>query len=471
MIQLLLESLKDELNSELHPLVKKVWGDDILNQNVAQNKIPALPDGDYPITLRELSTNDITELILKNINNSANHTFSTLWAEYRKIYYFIHLLSLEFPYLKTFIEKSNDNTITLLNLFDKQYPLIKRDSSLNETKTSLYKFLKSVVDFCKYNSAKQEAKEILDKYNDTQNLHQHFSNQVMSLVNINKEKVTFRVTSKPNDIMYMSVSPFFDSCQNVYNLNAENYKFSHASKLLSNVFDNNSKIILIGYKKPFRDTCGKTHDFTPIVRVIVRQIENTIVIEKLYGFTDILLESVTNKIADLLTDDSLSVWEFTDDKYEVSYEEDKNDLTLLYSLPPPYLDNIKMDVGKYKSKGYGKFMEQIKEYLASYKIKGSKDDTTTISDENEYLGFGYKIDRTPFDEEMMRPISKIKSWIDVKVMEEDSMIIVLVNPKDTINLYTTDSKLIAYVKIVEHPRNPDNIWALLYLDKEYFKLK
>jgi len=76
MIQLLLESLKDELNSELHPLVKKVWGEEILNQNVAQNKIPALPDGDYPITLRELSTNDILGLILKNIETNDNDPFN-----------------------------------------------------------------------------------------------------------------------------------------------------------------------------------------------------------------------------------------------------------------------------------------------------------------------------------------------------------------------------------------------------------
>jgi len=470
MIQLLLESLKDELNSELHPLVKKVWGEEILNQNVAQNKIPALPDGDYPITLRELSTNDILGLILKNIETNDNHTFKTLWEEYRKLHRLVAEMTISFPQLETLVEYSSDKKITLLNMFDKQYPLITRDSYLNQTKTSLYKFLKSVADFYKYASLKQVAKELLDNYNTIQNLHQHFFNQVMSLVNINKEKVTFRVTSKPDDIMYMSVSPFFDSCQNVYNLNAPNYKFTHATKLLSNVFDNNSKIILIGYKKPFRDVCGKTHDFTPIVRLIVRQIKDTIVIEKLYGFTDIIIGSITNKIADLLTDDKLTVWDYIDDKYEVSYEEDKNDLTLLYSLPPPYLDNIQMDIEKYKSKSYKKFMEQVKNFLKSYKMKGNDDDTTTIINDSEFIGYGYKIDKTPFDEDFIRPEIKIKLWIERKVSEEDAMLMVLVHPKDTINIYTPNSKLIAYIKIVSQHHNRSNMWAILFLNKEYFKL-
>ena len=115
-------------------------------------------------------------------------------------------------------------------------------------------------------------------------------------------------------------------------------------------------------------------------------------------------------------------------------------------------------------------MEQVKNFLKSYKMKGNDDDTTTIINDSEFIGYGYKIDKTPFDEDFIRPEIKIKLWIERKVSEEDAMLMVLVHPKDTINIYTPNSKLIAYIKIVSQHHNRSNMWAILFLNKEYFKL-
>lgn len=81
-------------------------------------------------------------------------------------------------------------------------------------------------------------------------------------------KLYLYISDKPDDKLRMSISSFYDSCQNIYK--GDDAGTQYNSKLLSNVFDENSKIAYIMFDSQFRDKKGNIHPFTPIARTILR---------------------------------------------------------------------------------------------------------------------------------------------------------------------------------------------------------
>lgn len=74
------------------------------------------------------------------------------------------------------------------------------------------------------------------------------------------------ILHNPKDILNMSISKFYSSCQNLYS-------GSHREQLLSNVFDPNSIPAYLKFDKPIYYKGEKISDQVPLSRVIIRNIE------------------------------------------------------------------------------------------------------------------------------------------------------------------------------------------------------
>jgi hypothetical protein len=98
---------------------------------------------------------------------------------------------------------------------------------------------------------------------------------------IQDAKLYLYITDKPDDKLRMSVSMFYDSCQNIYTGGDSGTEYNR--KLLSNVFDENSKVAYLIFDSPFRDKMGNSHPFSSIARTIIRVNESgSIMFDRVY---------------------------------------------------------------------------------------------------------------------------------------------------------------------------------------------
>jgi len=79
--------------------------------------------------------------------------------------------------------------------------------------------------------------------------------------------VYLSINHKSQDILNMSISNFYSSCQHLYT-------GSHRSKVLGNVFDPNSIPAFLIFDTPIFWENEKISDFLPLSRMIIRNIEN-----------------------------------------------------------------------------------------------------------------------------------------------------------------------------------------------------
>jgi hypothetical protein len=93
-------------------------------------------------------------------------------------------------------------------------------------------------------------------------------NYQTNLKKITDAKLYLYITDKPDDKLRMSISLFYNSCQNLYM--GGDTGTGYNKKLLSNVFDVNSKVAYLMFDSPFRDKNGNIHPFSPIARTIIR---------------------------------------------------------------------------------------------------------------------------------------------------------------------------------------------------------
>jgi len=118
----------------------------------------------------------------------------------------------------------------------------------------------------------------LDSSIDINKLYRHLDVITNSISNSNeKYQVDYDVLNKdmylyikhnPVDILNLSISKYYDSCQNLYT-------GTYRDKLVSNVFDVNSIPAFIIFETPIydRDTGVKVSDRVPLCRAIIRNLE------------------------------------------------------------------------------------------------------------------------------------------------------------------------------------------------------
>lgn len=106
-------------------------------------------------------------------------------------------------------------------------------------------------------------------------------NYQMNLKKITDASLYLYITDKADDKLRMSISLFYDSCQNLYS--GGDFGTQYNKKLLSNVFDENSKVAYLMFDSPFRDKNGNMHPYSSIARTIIRvNKEGGIMFDRVY---------------------------------------------------------------------------------------------------------------------------------------------------------------------------------------------
>ena len=135
------------------------------------------------------------------------------------------------------------------------------------------------------------------------------------------------ITDKPDDKLRMSVSQFYDSCQNIYTGGEPGTQWN--KKLLSNVFDKNSKVAYLIYNKPYKDTKGNEHPYTSIARCILRvNKDGGVMFDKVYP------TNLQNVFYNIITE-STGI-------ENVGKDDDTYDYENVDGLPAPYMDKYKL---------------------------------------------------------------------------------------------------------------------------------
>jgi len=155
-------------------------------------------------------------------------------------------------------------------LYSKNFSLLQgKDNDIDNpifsnNKSNLFTFVKS------FNKAFPQYQIKLDEFLNDRifvGLREPIMNFNENVKDLNKAKLYLYITDKPADVLRMSVSNFYTSCQNMYTGLAK-------EQLLSNVFDENSKLSYLIFDTPYVDNQGNKHPFTPIARTIIRVGEN-----------------------------------------------------------------------------------------------------------------------------------------------------------------------------------------------------
>ena len=135
------------------------------------------------------------------------------------------------------------------------------------------------------------------------------------------------ITDKPDDKLRMSISQFYDSCQNIYTGGEQGTEWN--KKLLSNVFDPNSKVAYLIYDKPYKDTKGNEHPITSIARCILRvNKKGEVMFDKVYP------GNLENIFYNIITE-STGI-------QNVGKDDDTYDYENVDGLPAPYMDRYKL---------------------------------------------------------------------------------------------------------------------------------
>lgn len=188
--------------------------------------------------------------------------------------------------------------------------------------------------------------------------------------------VELYISSKPDDFLRMSISPFYTSCMDIYS-------GVNKRQVYSNAFETNSKIVFIRLKKPFTDCRGNEHPFTPLARCLIKKTdEGLLVLDNIYKMDalDMNFKDIINKYTDI----DIHSFGSISDAYTIEYE---NENEKYYVLEKSYSDNIfntkrkdnfiRMIIDRYKSDGE-KGIISIMKNLGITVSKVEKDETKNI---------------------------------------------------------------------------------------------
>jgi len=236
--------------------------------------------------------------------------------------------------------KSTDHVLNLDSikmLYDKKFRLpVKKDNNFNNpifsnNMSGIYNFLR----VCK--SVFGDFVTVPDDLDAVMN-DRKFSGLRIPVLNIDSNinrmknsKLYLYISDKPDDKLRMSISLFYDSCQNMY-LSHNN---EHNKKLLANVFDTNSKVAYLILDTPFKDNYGNEHPYTPISRMIIRAGKgNAILFDRVYPIQmERYFHNIVMNNTKLIPSTDVIDYEFfqIDDK-----------------LPLPYMDKYNLIIKNYK---------------------------------------------------------------------------------------------------------------------------
>jgi hypothetical protein len=412
----LLEALKDEIPQHQKDLVKKYWGDKVLKMDVGE-KTKVIPEGKWKLSEEDKETflSNFFNVDLSSIKSSIEsfnpdiHFWRVMiqaieepkvkeslkfkkYSSYSILHNIIKLnkidvfYSLDVNAIKTGKVKMTDETgkpiikdgkPVFVDYNDKNIPIFNK-----KRKTNFLNFIKS------YNEAYNKninysfiekilnsgVVEVLDSKNFDLDL---FANKPMFLY----------ITSKPEDTLNMSISRFYDSCQNLYSGGAK-------QSLITNVFDKNTKVCYIVYDQPFIDVGGNVVPFTSIARRLLRVVD-----EDGSVYFDTIYPNLDKRLSEVFTN---LIKKYTNIK-QLGYTWYKPNVPK--NLPTAYLDTplkyqrddskeeiIKKWIKKqYKGVSINSFRDMANRYYEGYRVSVTKE-----NGDDRRLYFVKKVDLLSF---------------------------------------------------------------------------
>jgi hypothetical protein len=364
-IQNLQEALRDDIPSYMQDIIQKRYKGDYLDKDVPQHtdKIPNVKmevknDEVVDYASRQL-VDSVTSKLVEQLRKSEIWTqfnsnpggYSFVTGPLRAIMAAsIPSMDKRLPYMSEdtssvgtlvkftwFYSKAfrlpdsrlNDDSILLGNPEDRKawdYSIDTSKIKWSNNKTGISSFLTTIKRvFPKTFGYLDVNKIITDKH--FVGLREPIINYQENVRKIGEYPLYLYITDRPDDKLRMSVSQFYDSCQNIYTGGDEGTQWN--KKLLSNVFDKNSKVAYLIYNKPYKDTKGNEHPFTSIARCILRvNKEGGVMFDKVYPTS---LEKTFYKIIT----DSTGIKNVGEDNDTYDYEN-------VHGLPTPYMDKYKL---------------------------------------------------------------------------------------------------------------------------------
>lgn len=203
------------------------------------------------------------------------------------------------------------------------------------------------------------------------------------------------ISGKPEDILNMSLSAFYDSCQNIYD-------GGYRHKLPANIFDKNCKIAFLRFNTPFTDKMGNVIPFTPFSRCLIRDIKGQIYFESAYPKMD---RGVMGKFHHAIIE------KYTGMKSTyngVTYYYNKNNL----GLASPYLDTLGLDEVETANDAKSAVLHKIFKIDEDYIYRHNMCEYYSV-DENEDRRDFYIFD-TKYDSDMTRLYSNMINKLNSK---------------------------------------------------------
>jgi hypothetical protein len=348
------EALGDDIPEYMRDIIQKRYKGDFLSRDVPQHtdKIPNVK--------MEIKNDEVVDfaskMLVKSFTDKLTEQIkkSEIWREYESFTSYTpdplySIINQSIPSLST--RKDSQIISTFTFFYSKEFRL--PDSRLNDDSTLKYGdgtntrgLPKINTDNIKWSNNKTGISSFLttikrvfpqtfgDLNVDKITRDKHFVGLREPIINyqqnvkkIGENPLYLYITDKPDDKLRMSVSQFYDSCQNIYTGGEQGTQWN--KKLLSNVFDKNSKVAYLIYDKPYKDTKGNEHPITTIARCILRvNKDGGVMFDKVYPSN---LENIFYNI----------ITESTGIK-NVGKPADTYDYENVPGLPAPYMDKYSL---------------------------------------------------------------------------------------------------------------------------------
>jgi len=359
------EALGDDIPDYMKDIVQKRYGGDYLNRDIPQHtdKIPNVKMEVKNDEVVEFASNQLlksmTDKLVEQLrkseiwkqfnSNPGGYSFVTgplrsimaasIPSMDKRLPYMSEdtssigtLVKFTWFYSKAFRlpdSRSNDDSILLGNPEDRKawdYSIDTSKIKWSNNKTGISSFLTTIKRVFPQTFGYLDVNKIItDKH--FVGLREPIVNYQQNVKKIGEYPLYLYITDKPDDKLRMSVSQFYDSCQNIYTGGEQGTQWN--KKLLSNVFDKNSKVAYLIYNKPYKDTKGNEHPFTSIARCILRvNKDGGVMFDKVYPNS---LEKVFHTI----------ITESTGIE-DVGKDGDSYDYENVDGLPAPYMDKYSL---------------------------------------------------------------------------------------------------------------------------------
>ena len=233
--QLIEAKFRETIPTYMQNAVTKKHGDKVLDLEVPEKTV-IIPNIKQEITNQKLLSIIKEQIIKQNSKNIITQIQKTKFASSNIVDYLSKIKVLKNINLNISDEDGYLMIDEIRKTLNKEYYLIKNFETLeiSNNKTSLYNFLTH----CEKNNFKlpYTSQELKAEEKTINGIINAITNLLLITNNNKLKKAYIYITDKPIDILNMSISCFFNSCQNLYS-------GSHSQKLTNNVFDTNMKYI------------------------------------------------------------------------------------------------------------------------------------------------------------------------------------------------------------------------------------